>query len=1374
MTTLVSFGARVPRATARTAFASLALVLALPAAAAAQAAFEAPGQAPYRAPRPGFSLFGNADLAGSGMRVSGGMAWGVSNIGPCADGAVIFNENGCGNYIGEGSSTFEVVLAAGAPIHDFRKIRAVHPGINGHLGPQGYTSMTSHLRVGAGSQDWGPADNTLGTLFSGAVSTTDGSCQDNSGRPNNFMNAGFTLLAASDCPPTWAGGGFNGPRQLSDSAFIKLQQAQGDAFTFDYWKIPEADRSTNPLGNFSTYGAITDHYAEALTSYGSVTPRGGVARPARQGFPLGLRIYFEAFTFNRPQISNVVYYQMLVINRSEDVYGVGIDYDSLYMGVMNGMLLDGDQGPSMYVEPQRNAFIAVRNGVNVGCNGFTPGIVGPFQTVCQNQGFRNSHAYANIMLKSPIGDTRNKLLTRPGAFFDPTSPFADDTITFNHHHGCGFGAACFNSVIGTNDRRAFGHLSSTEVNTLDGRDPAGLTQTEQWGTFRPKAHPAQPNARYNRYVPGTWSYENKPFRDQNPGVQDTIFADECEGAGFIIRGTQTLPSCSVTYSDTMPGKQINSGPANVGNYFGAGPFPLKAGDTTSFIFAWLTVRDSAGFEAMINAAIDAYLGYYLGPDAPPVPSIVSVEVASAEERDAVNLDPFVRLTFTDEPETFVDPFFARYASDLQTSNDPFFARIRKFNPGLATQVQAIANNNFSELWIFKSCDNGATYTNDADCAGDPTTGPRGTLGLGWQPYAILTADANGNIPNTFLDNSVIPGVTYLYSLVTRSRGLTVAINDVDPATCPPPLFNAATCAPFQRILTIADTASSTILSSGPSTASVYVPISLPAGGQAAAFTATNVAGNATVPINVLVAANARAGDYRLIFGNRFIISEVTNLTTNAITTTVQVQEIVANAFVSGPDTTATNFVVKETVLSTAGRIDFAGFTFTPTDTTIGTTRFRTQTVTLTPPAVGFVAAQGTRPLFISTNVTNSATSLTTPESFTARPDFPGFRLTLTQSDTSTLAFERLLRPNGDSIAQILLNANAVQYRQESSTRRQGRGIYEFRWEDDAFGPGAPFNPRGTVDQIGPLVLASLADREVAAVGDTTAAIRALLTTANSPAGYGAALRPIRFPFTVASASGNPVILAAPRRQIATGAPTNTLLIGNGADTLRVPVDSLDWLPGDPFVIFEVVTRDSIVGGRVAVNAAGQRLTQTDTVVAFAPAVLGCNTPRERCNPAIFPGAGGTGYLPMADGWKLVINYPAPFTANSEVALRIEGLGQNVAFTRSDLNKIRVVPNPYVVQSLYDEIGANRRATPELRFAGVPTRGSLRIYSVSGQFLQQLDWEPGDLEGGSGDLPWNLRTREGTQVSSGIYIYVLTANDADGKKVNARGKFVVIR
>jgi hypothetical protein len=74
---------------------------------------------------------------------------------------------------------------------------------------------------------------------------------------------------------------------------------------------------------------------------------------------------------------------------------------------------------------------------------------------------------------------------------------------------------------------------------------------------------------------------------------------------------------------------------------------------------------------------------------------------------------------------------------------------------------------------------------------------------------------------------------------------------------------------------------------------------------------------------------------------------------------------------------------------------------------------------------------------------------------------------------------------------------------------------------------------------------------------------------------------------------------------------------------------------------------------------------------------------------------------------------------------------------------------------------------------MPAKGSLRIYSVSGQFLQQLSWSEADLNG-TGDLPYNLRTREGTDLSSGLYIYVIRGLDASGKEQLARGKFVVIR
>jgi len=93
--------------------------------------------------------------------------------------------------------------------------------------------------------------------------------------------------------------------------------------------------------------------------------------------------------------------------------------------------------------------------------------------------------------------------------------------------------------------------------------------------------------------------------------------------------------------------------------------------------------------------------------------------------------------------------------------------------------------------------------------------------------------------------------------------------------------------------------------------------------------------------------------------------------------------------------------------------------------------------------------------------------------------------------------------------------------------------------------------------------------------------------------------------------------------------------------------------------------------------------------------------------------------------------------------------------------------------------SGRTPTPRIYFTGVPEEGILRVYSVSGQFLQELTWKKSDLtysgnNASTGDLPFNLRTREGLDMSSGLYLYVLTATGVSGNDQIQRGKFVIIR
>ena len=109
----------------------------------------------------------------------------------------------------------------------------------------------------------------------------------------------------------------------------------------------------------------------------------------------------------------------------------------------------------------------------------------------------------------------------------------------------------------------------------------------------------------------------------------------------------------------------------------------------------------------------------------------------------------------------------------------------------------------------------------------------------------------------------------------------------------------------------------------------------------------------------------------------------------------------------------------------------------------------------------------------------------------------------------------------------------------------------------------------------------------------------------------------------------------------------------------------------------------------------------------------------------------------------------------------------------------VVPNPYIVRADIDNIPSSKTATSRIYFTGVPEQGTLRIYSVSGQYLQEITWTKADLtyqgnNAPTGDLPFNLRTREGLDMGSGLYFYVLTATGSAGKDQVQRGKFVIIR
>jgi hypothetical protein len=1323
----------------------------------------------------GFRLFGGADGAGAGMHASGNLGYALDNYSPCDNPLSGFCYWNVRAARGGGTITFqffEVLFAAGAPASDWARARKAVPSLANARGG-GYTYL-SNFGLFSGRYEWGPRDGTLSKLFSGVTAVSDGSCRDHRGFGNgNFGNfaSGAPLLASSNCPDTWPGAPaapvWGGDRTTALEGYQALFDADPTEFRFDFWQVPDSLKRAGPFmgTNFSTYGETSDHFTEVLGSYGSVIP-GGSGDPTVTGWPMGLVWRFEAFNFGVPTYASTVFIRATVINRSEDVYGVGLDYDSLYLGFMPGT---GGAGPgggqafSNYYMPEISTALYHQSHVTVGgpCSEGARQPAGvPGCTASAGMGMNNG-GNAIIVLKSPIGDLRNKHFSNPASpFYNTGHPLVGDTITFNHGHQCGFGS-CWATTHNVNDKRSFGMISSTEANVLDGRDPAALTPGEAFITFRNKGFPTE-RGKFNKYVPGeqgppaaTWDY-NKD------GTPDTLYYDSCADQG-----------CVVASADTFPGGQKNAY-GNVGGILAAGPFPLAAGDSTSWFVAFVGDADSVRTWASINAAIDLYMNFFLSPEAPPPVTIASTQVTAGTIGE-LGEDPEVTFFFDDAPERWVDQFLLKLSEDVRTS--PSFATLRAKNPGLADEMAARAADNLEAIEIYKSCNGGNTWTGDGNCVGDPVTDVNGqSIGLGWQAYAIFDVDANsGDVPNVFTDNTVTPGRSYVYTVVGKSRGAEFQVIDEDDR---PTVISFAP--------TIRNTLSSS--SSDPNVLSVYIPASRAAGYRAAQISFSAL-GEATVPLSVGVSDAPTPGNYQIAFGNRITVERDSIIADDACGpagTVCGTRVILARVVNAAPGGTST--VVRRDTLFRDGADEFpvSGAASSSAATTVGNFR-RLQTVY---DALGFVVAAGSTPIFASRTLTGNAA---TPTGVFALADFPGFTVAANNATAGAFnsATERAYR--GAATRQLLgLPDTAVviprgnvdrfmaQWREQNSVRGPfGVGQYMISWAGDAFGLPRGLSSLGASSEAE--LTAALQGRPVASTGLTDAATATLLSDAGLAAGVVTQqdLVAVKAPFTIRNTTfGRDVSIAMVRRTMTQGASVaNTYRLGRNADTLRVGIPADEWVPGDLLYFIETVTRDSTEGANVVLDGSLQPLRVTNPQVTFTGATIGCNQPNPPfCNPLGPNILGSSGWLATSAGDSVQFEYNLGFSPTDRWVFDLTApvAGTEITeVTDSTLAAVRVVPNPFVVFSSYQTTIADSRVL----FTNVPPTGALRVYTVAGQFVQQISWTADDLTG-TGDLFWNLKSREDIDIASGLYIWVITApsnpTDPTSAPVTARGKFVVIR
>lgn len=91
---------------------------------------------------------------------------------------------------------------------------------------------------------------------------------------------------------------------------------------------------------------------------------------------------------------------------------------------------------------------------------------------------------------------------------------------------------------------------------------------------------------------------------------------------------------------------------------------------------------------------------------------------------------------------------------------------------------------------------------------------------------------------------------------------------------------------------------------------------------------------------------------------------------------------------------------------------------------------------------------------------------------------------------------------------------------------------------------------------------------------------------------------------------------------------------------------------------------------------------------------------------------------------------------------------------SGASKISVKPNPYKKKALFDS--AVDAFDHKVTFYNLPPKAKITILDVSGQLIQEINFNSNDPNNGS--TFWNLFSKDGVEVASGLYVYVV---DYDG-------------
>jgi hypothetical protein len=140
---------------------------------------------------------------------------------------------------------------------------------------------------------------------------------------------------------------------------------------------------------------------------------------------------------------------------------------------------------------------------------------------------------------------------------------------------------------------------------------------------------------------------------------------------------------------------------------------------------------------------------------------------------------------------------------------------------------------------------------------------------------------------------------------------------------------------------------------------------------------------------------------------------------------------------------------------------------------------------------------------------------------------------------------------------------------------------------------------------------------------------------------------------------------------------------------------------------------------------------------------------------------------QGDVFRLAIS--RPFSIDDVYSFTSIASKINQSKAKDQLDKIAVVPNPYVVAASWEpkHIYQSGRGPRKIDFINLPSKCTIKIFTLSGYLVDEIKHDD-VYENGSES--WNLLSKDGLEIAHGVYLFHVDA----GEIGETTGKFAVIK